>query len=322
MTLNIPTPTLQINFSHALREIRNLHLREALAETVRRVDIPELDRQLSIVAPSSGIALLASKGLRGELVFPTELILQSAPRLLGYYRLLFGFSQKEFYTAQTGLSFFHSMEKKGTLNAKQHDGLGLLCKEMSKTGSALLKGIGAKHISASLLDNLTLLSLGPQLRGGANVKRGIEGIQQVFNIIKAIVSSHISTSSERHIEILNAAHRTVHIDFAADPDIVIREEMIPGNYRKLIAIEVKAGADFSNIHNRLGEAEKSHQKAKNDGFVECWTVVNVDRINRNMAKRESPTTNRFYLISDLMTDNNESYTDFKNRILSLTGIPT
>jgi hypothetical protein len=80
---------------------------------------------------------------------------------------------------------------------------------------------------------------------------------------------------------------------------IIREEMAPGKYRQLIAIEVKGGTDFSNIHNRIGEAEKSHQKARAEGYAECWTVVNVDRIDLDMARRESPSTHRFYRLSDL-----------------------
>ena len=129
-------------------------------------------------------------------------------------------------------------------------------------------------------------------------------------------------SQETLIEIRNAAGRTVFIEFAPDPDIIIREEMRPGNFRQLIAIEVKAGSDFSNIHNRIGEAEKSHQKAKASGFVECWTVVNVDNIDVTMAHRESPSTNRFYRISALVAAAGDHYQDFKDRVISLTGIPT
>jgi hypothetical protein len=81
------------------------------------------------------------------------------------------------------------------------------------------------------------------------------------------------------------------IEFAPDPDIIIREEMSVGNFRELIAIEVKGGSDFSNIHYRIGEAKKSHQKAKAAGYVECWTVVNVGRIDMDMGNRESPTAN-------------------------------
>jgi hypothetical protein len=96
--------------------------------------------------------------------------------------------------------------------------------------------------------------------------------------------------------------------------------MAGGSFRNIIAIEVKAGQDFSNIHNRIGEAEKSHQKAKLAGYVECWTVVNVDRIDLDVARKESPSTNRFYLISNLISHDSIEYDDFRNRIISLTGI--
>jgi hypothetical protein len=91
-------------------------------------------------------------------------------------------------------------------------------------------------------------------------------------------------------------------------------------WRNIIAIEIKAGQDYSNIHNRIGEAEKSHQKARRAGFVECWTIVNVDRLDLSNAHKESPSTNRFYLIKDILAKSSEEYTDFRRRVISLTGI--
>jgi len=167
---------------------------------------------------------------------------------------------------------------------------------------------------------LILLTIGAQLRGGANVKKGTAGIIDVFKTIHDIVKHAVSHFNETQLEILNAAGRKVFIEFAPDPDIVIREEMSEGRIRNIIAIEVKGGTDFSNIHNRVGEAEKSHQKAKAAGYVECWTVVNVDRIDLEMAKRESPSTNTFYRLSDLKALTGNQYQDFKERIISLTGI--
>ena len=96
--------------------------------------------------------------------------------------------------------------------------------------------------------------------------------------------------------------------------------MSKGRYDKKIAIEVKAGSDFSNIHNRIGEAEKSHQKARAAGYVECWTVVNVDKVDIETARRESPTTNRFYRISDILSETGAEFEDFRHRVISLTGI--
>ena len=75
------------------------------------------------------------------------------------------------------------------------------------------------------------------------------------------------------------------------------------------------------VEDGVGEAEKSHQKAKASGYVECWTVVNVDKIDVAMARRESPSTNRFYRVSDLVAATGDDYQDFKDRVISLTGIP-
>ena len=93
-----------------------------------------------------------------------------------------------------------------------------------------------------------------------------------------------------------------------------------GGLRNVIAIEVKAGTDFSNIHNRIGEAEKSHQKAKQAGCTECWTIVNVDQVDLTSAHMESPSTNRFYRLSRLEARKGSEYSDFRARILGLTGI--
>ena len=198
--------------------------------------------------------------------------------------------------------------------------LELLCKALIRCGVALLDGIGSTRISRELLDDLALLTVGPQLRGGANVKTGAAGIVKVFEAIHAIVKSATISFNETQITVKNAAGRTVYVEFAPDPDIVIREEMAPASFTEKIAIEVKAGKDVSNIHNRIGEAEKSHQKARGRGFVECWTVVNVDRLNMAMARQESPSTNRFYRLSAILSGTGTEYTDFRNRIISLTGI--
>ncbi|MBC6406479.1 MAG: XcyI family restriction endonuclease [Rhodospirillales bacterium] len=316
----IPDPELQIGFSVALAEIRNLYLQDALSDTVKSLDIPRIDRQLGTMVAKESLADLASHGLRGELLFPVPYVLRANPRLLGYYRLLFGFSQKAFYTAETGVSRFQEMEKRGTLSLKNAGRLDDLCQALIGTGSALLEGIGTSRIGSGLLDDLTLLTVGPQLRGGANVKKGAAGIVKVFDRILDIVKSAATEIEKNRIQITNAAGRNLLIEFAPDPDIIIREEMVPGSYRQLIAIEVKGGSDFSNIHNRIGEAEKSHQKARESGYNECWTVVNVDRMDMRMARRESPTTNRFYRISDIVSGKGDEYEDFRNRVISLTGI--
>lgn len=294
--VRLPDPDLQIDFAATLAAIRSSYLQDALGETVRGLSVPDIDKELAAYAPLNSLTTLAGHGLRGEMIFPVPVVLTANPKLLAYYRLLYAYSQKEFYTAATGAGRFKSMEERGLLVKAQIIAIPDLCAALCGAGALLLAGIGAIKISAALLDDLTLLTLGPQLRGGANVRKGTAGIRTVFNTILDIVRGSVGTLTETSIEIINAAGRRVLITFASDPDIIIREEMRPDHFRHLVAIEVKAGSDFSNIHNRIGEAEKSHQKAKAGGYVECWTIVNVDNIDVKMAHQESPSTNRFYRI--------------------------
>ena len=318
--MNLPEPELQASFAAILSEIRRSYLQDALKQAVSALAVPPIDAELAELVPSHSLTILAAQGLRGEMVFPVPTVLRHEPRLLGYYRLLYGYSRKEFYTSVTGFGALVGMEDKGIIRPAIDGLVPDACRAMCKAGTLLLAAINNANLSTGLLDDLTLLTLGPQLRGGANVKKGTAGIRTVFNAISEIVQGAILSSTEQRITIRNAAGRTVLIEFAPDPDIIIREEMRAGRFRELIAIEVKAGADFSNIHNRIGEAEKSHQKAKAAGYAECWTVVNVDRVDIAMAHRESPSTNRFYRISDMLLATGQDYGDFRDRIISLTGI--
>jgi hypothetical protein len=320
--ITIPDPKLQISFSKILQNIRETYLQEALSKTIDLIDMSKLDKELSDYVPQKYLKSLAKHGLRGELIYPVPYLFESNPYLLGYYRLLLGFSQKEFYSASFGVSIFKNMEMKGTLLERYKDKLPELCRALIRSAIALTDGIGIDRINSKIIDDLALLTVGPQLRGGANVEKGTAGIVDVFNVIYSIVEKSIISSKPNKIELINAAERKVYIEFASDPDIVIREVIGKENYRNIVAVEVKGGKDFSNIHNRIGEAEKSHQKAKQSDYVECWTVVNVDRIDLEMAKKESPTTNIFFVLSQLVSHMGSEYQNFKEHIISLTGIKT
>lgn len=320
MAIIFDLPNTQVSFAGALKEMRKTYLQDALAATIASMDINMLDSELHEYVDNYSLQILAMHGMRGELLFAVPSVLEKNPRLLGYYRLLLGYSQKGFYTAATGTGMFKSLEEKGVLSNKQHSSLPELCRALNLSAKYMLEHLEDQMISTGFFDQLTVLTLGPQLRGGANVQKGTSAISQVFDVVYQIVSASVVRSNSRCIELKNSSDRTVYIQFAADPDIVIREELATDTYRNLVAIEVKGGQDYSNIHNRVGEAEKSHQKTKKDGYIECWTVVNVDRIDMDMAQKESPTTNKFYRISELLNQNSSEYRDFSLQILSVVGI--
>ena len=317
-----PEPKLQTDFAFALKRFRATYLQNALFETVSNMKIADIDKQLASYVPDKDLALMAQYGLRGELLFPVPIILEQNPYLLGYYRLLMGYSQKEFYGTDKGFGAgpFKSMETSGTISKAVAVDIPELCTAFCETASALLHGIETLKPSKELLDDLALLTVGPQLRGGANNQRGTAGIVQVFEVIRQIVAHAATEVRENAIEIASATGRKVLVEFAPDPDIIIREEMSPGHFRNIVAIEIKSGTDVSNIHNRIGEAEKSHQKARKRGYTECWTVVNVGRLDMDKAKAESPSTDRFYSLKTLVEAEDEEFQDFHRRVTSLTSI--
>lgn len=164
MSFKIPHPTLQINFASLLTRMGSLCLQKSLFETVAKVDISDIDEELSRLAPKESLSVLAQHGLRGELVFAVPLLLSTNPYLLGYYRLLLGFSQKEFYTKAFDCARFKPMEMKGKLSPANASSLPALCEGLTASAVALIKGLNEDNISISrgLLSDLTLITLGAQ----------------------------------------------------------------------------------------------------------------------------------------------------------------
>jgi hypothetical protein len=315
-------PVLQVDFAFILKKFRATYLQDALFETVGNMKIADIDKQLAQYVSDKDLALMAQYGLRGELLFAVPVVLGQNPYLLGYYRLLMGYSRKEFYGNDKGFGAgpFKGMETSGKIAETIVGDIPELCTAFCEAASTLLRGIETLTPSKELLGDLALLTVGPQLRGGVNNRRGTAGVVQIFEIIRRIVAHAATEIRENTIEIASAAGRKVLVEFAPDPDIIIREEMSAGHFRNIVAIEIKSGTDVSNIHNRIGEAEKSHQKARRCGYTECWTIVNVGRLDMEKAKAESPSTDRFYSLGTLVDEIAEEYEDFRRRIISLTAV--
>jgi hypothetical protein len=317
---NVPSypilePNLQIAFYDRLKSLRELYLYDALSKTVRELDIPILDKELANYVPSQHLQKVASFGLRGEVFFPVPYVIEINPRLLGYYRLLFGFSQKEFYH-KGPFGTFKRLEEKGQISSRSKANLNALC--LSLIGTALKLVDGIDDLSLSVIHDLQMLTLGPQLRGSQNTELGKFATNRTFSLIKNLVLPYIKESTERTIVLENDSKRTVIIEFSSDPDIRITERLATG-IRPLVSIEIKGGLDASNIHNRLGEAEKSHQKAKSKGFFEFWTIIRVN-IDYDIAKQASPTTSYFFHLDRIHDSNDGEYAQFRDLLGSLLSI--
>lgn len=311
-------PDLQITFYKRLQDLRKSYLLDALQNGVSSADIAQIDRELATYVLPAALKKVASWSLRGELFFPVPCLITQSPKLLGYYRLLLGFSQKQFYDPRYGYAPYKPLEVRGHLSDVNAKGLPDLCEALCRSAVKLIGGLGT--LTRNSVHELTLLTLGPQLRGGALNLLGAEATRRVFKLIRSIVESSVVSESPHVLEIRNAAGRNVKVEFASDPDISIRELLGSGTYRNLVAIEIKGGKDRSNVHNRIGEAEKSHQKARKLGFVECWTIIGVASLDHDVARRESPTTDRFYSMDSIANPETEEHADFRAHLTSRVGV--
>jgi hypothetical protein len=88
-----------------------------------------------------------------------------------------------------------------------------------------------------------------------------------------------------------------------------------------VAIEVKGGTDVSNAHNRAGEAEKSHLKAKKKGFRDFWTIISKHGLELAKLKQESQTTTEWFDVTTLLAREGEDWEAFRARLAGAVGIP-
>lgn len=312
--LPVIDPNLQISFYYRLQSLRKFYLHDALKNTVEKLDLKVLDEELNSLVPAEILNRVASHAIRGEIFFPVPCLLQANPYLLGYYRLLFGLSQKEFYRGPFGR--FKNLEIEGDISEGLQAKVIELCTSLIQTGEKLVSLLD--EISIDTVKELQLLTLGPQLRGSENVRIGKDATKEVFDFIKKLVGPYIKEYTKRTLIIENDSQRRVLIEFLSDPDIRITEKL-ESHIRPLVSIEIKGGTDTSNIHNRLGEAEKSHQNAKKRGFHEFWTIIRVD-VDLGKAKRESPTTTHFFHIDRIRNLRSTENKTFKDMLASRLGI--
>lgn len=318
--MHVPGPDRQLGFHELLVADRNTVLKDALRAAAAEVPRATLDAELGEFAPAAALKLLATAGIEAEEVFPTPSLLRRKPTLVGYYRLLLGAPQKQFYGSGSGLGPFQTMEQRDTITKKAEAGLEDFCREMCAVLADLIDQISPR-VTQQDIDQLPLLTLGSQLQGSNNNRIGQAATREVFLAVKEIVAKHVGEESETEIGVVNSAGRKVRIQLSADPDVRFLEEF-GEEQRPLVAIEIKGGTDRSNAHNRAGEAEKSHQKAKALGYSECWTVIAKKGLDLAVLEGDSPTTNHWFDVAHVLAREGEDWGRFKTRLVGIVGIPT
>jgi hypothetical protein len=291
---------------------------DALSDALGKIDQKIIKDQVTKYVPEDVQKILAAAGLRDEYVFPVPAIVEMKPSLIGYYRLLLGASQKSFYKGSTGMGRFKGMEELDTMSKKVQPYVPDFCRAMTQPLAELVRQI--PKITERDLRELPLLTFGSQLQGSRNTQIGKTAMREVFVSIKGIVEKHIVAASDKRLTLKNSAGRTVFIILSHDPDVCVQEQVEERIHHR-VAIEVKGGTDVSNAHNRAGEAEKSHRKAKNTGFPEFWTVISLRGLELFKLMRESPTTNHWFDVAEVLARKGKDWDDFRQRLAGACGIP-
>lgn len=292
---------------------------DALSDALGELDPIGTKKQIVQYVPDDAQKILAAAGVRDEHVFPVPAVLEKKPALVGYYRLLLGISQKRFYRKGTGMGPFKSMETRGLLNSKQRPDLEHFCTVMAENLAGLVRQ-ASPRITARDVSELPLLTLGAQLYGSNNNAIGSKATLDVFLSVVEIVKKFIVSQDDTKITVQNASKRKVIIALSGDPDIRVQEDF-EGKLRNVLAIEIKGGTDVSNAHNRAGEAEKSHRKAKKQDFRDYWTIISLTDVNPSMLEQESPTTNSWFEVAQVLTREGKDWKEFRSRFAGAVGIP-
>jgi hypothetical protein len=294
-------------------------LMDALSDALSRLDPVIAKQQILNYVPNDAQQILAASGIRDEHVFPIPAVLEQKPTLIGYYRLLLGVSQKRFYRKGTEMGYFKGMETRGHINPKKRPDVEHFCTVMAENLAALVRQISPR-ITARDVSELPLLTLGAQLYGSNNNTIGKQATLDVFLSVAEIVKSFIISRDSTKIVVDNASKRRVLIALSSDPDIRVQEDF-EGKMRNILAIEIKGGSDISNAHNRAGEAEKSHRKAKKQDFRDYWTIISLAGLDGSMLAQESPTTNSWFDVAQVLAREGGDWKEFRSRFAGAVGIP-
>jgi hypothetical protein len=314
-----PSAARQVRFHQLLVAARKTWLMDALSDTLARIDPKALKAELMASVPVDAQRLLASAGVRDEHVFPTTIVLEATPTLIGYYRLLLGLPQKTFYGKGSGMGPFKHLEEGGAVRPADRARLPEFCAAMIEGLADLVRQM-SPTITERDVAELPLLALGSQFQGGNNNLIGKTATRDVFLSVVEILKDHILERSDRVLKVRNAAGRIVIVALANDPDVRIQEAFGDKAHNK-VAIEIKGGTDVSNAHNRAGEAEKSHQKARNAGYRDFWTVIAKAGLDMRKLNAESPTTNSWFDATQVLGRIGPDWEDFRRRLADAVGIP-
>lgn len=287
---------------------------------MRGVGVSAIDEELRELVPSDALNHVARLGLRGERVFPVPVILEHAPPLIGYYRMLLGLSKKEFGDkGKLGYGPWLTAEERGEIPPRLLMHLPQLCEAFIAPLVELVRAMDT--FDDRDLSDLTLLTLGPTLQGGRNNVIGSRASRAVFEALRSLVDDWIVFDSERLVRFETLEGQKFALIEGSDPDVRLDMTSASGEEVPIVAIEIKGGEDASNAHNRAGEAEKSHLKAKIAGYRHCWTIMVMQGISRTRLQSETPSSKEIFEASEVIERSGTDWERLRRNLADIVKAP-
>jgi hypothetical protein len=308
----------QASFHPLLVAARKTKLASAVSEAAAECDTSAFRSDISTYGDDHVLKIAAAAGIRDEHIVATPCILRKRPSVLGYYRLFVGLSKKQFYHGKTGFGLLEVMEEGNTLTSRHEERLEAVCRTLNGLIAELIAPLEG-HFGKDDIHDLPLLQLGAQLDGANRVKIGEAASQEVFSVIGGLLQKHVKQARPKKLELVDATGVKVTIVCSSDPDIEIRRDD-GSNRPRRIAIEIKGGTDLSNAHNRAGEAEKSHTKAKRAGATEFWTIASLPPKDLESFKSQSQTTNIWFDLAEVLGQQGGTWDEFRRQLTSAVGV--
>jgi hypothetical protein len=195
---------------------------DALSTVLFQVDPQTLKQQIMTYVPTDIQQILAGQGILDAHVFPTPVVLEEQPTLVGYYRLLTGVGQKGFYRGGTGMGPFQRMENHGLLVPATHALLPEFCLVMADVLVELIRAI-APTLTSRDIHELQLLTLGSNFYGSANNVIGQTATTGVLDAIAEALTEYVTARTARTLTINMPDGRTYRVALASDPDVALQE---------------------------------------------------------------------------------------------------
>jgi len=294
---------------------RKLCLQPALAEAINAVGVVAIDIELHQFVEPRVLNHLASLGLRGELVFPVPSIIKHNPSLLGYYRMLLGFSQKDF--GQGGYATWLTAEKNGKLSKDNLQNLTSHCEQLIKPLAELVMAMD--NFKDRDLNDLALLTLGPTLQGARNDEKGMKAEREIFATFRQLVEPWITFEKGPLIRFKTPQGNTFELIHGSDPDVRLQAGT-GQNSSPILATEIQGGSDHSNAYNRAGEAEKSHVTAKAIGYANRWTIIKIAHLSRKTVVSKTPSSTEVFEFDEISQRSGTDWIELQQKFLQIIGM--